>query len=112
MTGLYWLKEQRLQAFETHHVFGVPQKLLDKFWVKKATNPRRARFTFDENGFFKTIQRRGAAILRKMGTGPTLLSTLTVDFLVVSFFLLLCLLSIYPSITLAFVTGRCKILII
>ena len=94
------------EAFETHHVFGVPQKLLDKFWVKKATNPRKARFTFEEDGFFKTIQRRGAAILRKVGTGPTLLSTLTVDFLVVSFLSMLCLLGVYPSMPLALVTGK------
>ena len=94
------------ESFETHHLFGVPQKLLDNFWVKKATSPRKVRFTFDENEFFKTIQKGGAAILRKGGTGPTLLFTLTVDFLVVSFLLILCLLSFYPSMPLAFVTGR------
>ena len=94
------------ESFETSHVFGVPQTMLDKFWVKKSNNPRKARFTFDENGFFKTMQRRGATILRNVGTGPTLLSTFTMDFLVVSFLIMLCMLSVYPCMSVALVTGK------
>ena len=32
------------EAFETFHVFGVSNSLLEKFWVKKATSPRRYRY--------------------------------------------------------------------
>ena len=94
------------ESFETSHVFGVPQALLRKFWVKKATKPRTSRFTFDEDGFFKTVQRRGAVILRQVGTGPTLLSTLTIDILVACFAIIFCLLSVYPCMSIAFVAGR------
>jgi len=93
------------ESFETSHVFGVPQALLRKFWVKKATKPRTSRFTFDENGFFKTVQRRGAVILRQVGTGPTLLSTLTIDILVACFAIIFCLLTVYPCMSIAFVAA-------
>ena len=32
------------EAFETFHVFGVSNALLQKFWVKKANSPRRYRY--------------------------------------------------------------------
>jgi len=89
------------ESFETSHVFGVPRALLKKFWVKKAEKPRTARFTFDEDGFYKKVQRRGAAILRKVGTGPTFFSTLTIDLLVITYLVLFCLLCAYPSMSLA-----------
>jgi len=79
--------------------------MLDKFWVRKAKGPRKTRFTFDENGFYQTIKRRGAIILREVGTGPTLLSTITMDCLVMSFFILLCVLSVYPCMPVALLTG-------
>ena len=94
------------EAIEAHHVFGVPQIPLDKFWVKKATNTRKAWFTFDENGSFKTIQRKGEAILRKVGTGPTLLSTLTVDFLVVSIHQCIWLLLQVGTVNYFLISGR------
>ena len=85
------------------------------------------RFTFNENGFFKTVQRRGAAILKKVsfqslhsfwshlkslvhkrnlatpsslkvGTGPTLASKLTMDILAWSFIASLGLLAAQPSV--------------
>ena len=85
------------------------------------------RFTFNENGFFKTVQRRGAAILKKVsfqslhsfwshlkslvhkrnlatppslkvGTGPTLASKLTMDILAWSFMASLGLLATQPSV--------------
>ena len=94
------------ESFETSHVFGIPKILLDKFWVRKAKGPRKARFTFDENGFYQTIKRRGAIILREVGTGPTLLSTMTMDCLVMSFLILLCVLSVYPCMSVALLTGN------
>ena len=81
------------------------------------------RFTFNENGFYKTVQRRGAAILKKVvitlnisiitiitivvtiitivikvGTGPTLASKLTMDFLAWAFIASLVVLAVQPSV--------------
>ena len=98
------------ESFETSHVFGVPRALLKKFWVKKAEKPRTARFTFDEDGFYKKVQRRGAAILRKVGTGPTFFSTLTIDLLVITYLVLFCLLCAYPSMSLALTAGMVSII--
>ena len=94
------------ESFETSHVFGIPKRMLDKFWVRKAKGPRKTRFTFEENGFYQTIKWRAAIILREVGTGPTLLSTMTMDCLVMSFFTLLCVLSVYPCISVALLTGN------
>jgi len=93
------------EAFETSHAFGVSPKLLQKFFVKEATGPRKVRFTFNENGFYKTVQRRGAAILKKVGTGPTLGSKLTMDFLAWSFLASLALLAVHPSVMVASLAG-------
>ena len=113
------------EAFETFHVFGVSEGLLKKFWVKKADTPRRYRsvvgdrenicegnknicfrFTFHPNGFFKTLQRKGAKILKKTGTGPDWSSSLIQDFLTLSFLICFILLCYYPSFINAFVAGE------
>ena len=94
------------EAFETYHVFPVSESLLKKFWVRKATTPRRYRFTFHKDGFYKTLQRRGAEILKKTGTGPDWSSSLAQDFLTLSFVLCFTLLCLHPSFTNAFITGR------
>ena len=87
-------------------MFGVPQKMLDKFWVKKASRPRNSRFTFENDGFFKAVQQKAAVILKEVGTGPTLLSTLTMDSLVVTFVLLFSMLCFNPCWYLLFPTGK------
>jgi len=92
------------EAFETFHVFGVSNVVLQKFWVKKAKSPRRYRFTFEKNGFYKTLQRKAAKVLKEVGTSPDWLSTITQDFLFGSFllcFLLLCYAPTYQNALLA-----------
>ena len=133
--GRNWLDLTRgtdcTEAFETFHVFGVSEGLLKRFWVKKANTPRRYRsvvreggnicefkfkknisdcynfrFTFHPNGFFKTLQRKGATILKKTGTGPDWSSSLIQDFLTLSFLICFILLCYYPSFINAFVAGE------
>jgi len=108
--GRNWLDLTRgtdcTEAFETYHVFGVSESLLKKFWVRKATTKRRYRFTFNHDGFFKTLQRRGAKILKENGgTGPDWSSSLTQDFLTFSFLLCFAYLCIFPSFTNAVIAG-------
>merc|ERR1719419_22083 len=103
--GMDWLALTKgtdcTEAFETFHVFGISNSLLEKFWVKKATSPRRYRFTFKSDGFYKTFQRKAAKILKTVGTGPDWASSLTQDLLFGSFLLCFALLCSKPSIEFA-----------
>jgi hypothetical protein len=46
------------EQFETHHLTENAEKLLTKFYVRNATEPRNYKITFEENGFYKTLKRR------------------------------------------------------
>jgi len=107
--GRNWLDLTRgtdcTEAFETYHVFGVSESLLKKFWVKKATTPRRYRFTFHPDGFYKTLQRKGARILKETGVGPDWSSSVFQDLLTLSFLVCFAVLCQNPTIINAFITG-------
>ena len=126
--GRNWLDLTRgtdcTEAFETYHVFGVSESLLKKFWVKKATTPRRYRcficivwrlllfialpfrFTFHPDGFYKTLQRKGARILKETGVGPDWSSSVFQDLLTLSFLVCFAVLCQNPTIINAFITGK------
>lgn len=93
------------EAFETFHVFGVHSATLTKFWVKKAPTTRRYRFTFKSDGFYKTLQRKAAKILKETGTGPDWSSSIIQDFLTLSFLICFVFLCYYPLLTTAVITG-------
>ena len=111
--GRNWLDLTRgtdcTEAFETYHVSTVPHTLLKKFWVKKAPTPRRYRFTFHHDGFFKTLQRKAYKILKETGTGPDWSSSLIQDFLTFSFLLSFIALCFKPSFGYAFIAGQCRL---
>ena len=44
-----------------------------------------SRFTFKSDGFYKTLQRKAAKILKETGTGPDWSSSIFQDFLTLSF---------------------------
>ena len=89
-------------------MFGVPQSTLNKFWVRKATTPRRYRFTFYPEGFFKTLQRKAAKVLKETGTGPDWSSSLLQDFLTFSFLLSFLALCFKPTFGLALAAGESR----
>lgn len=49
------------EQFETHHLSDHAEKLLTKFYVREASQPRNYKITFEENGFYKTLKRRVAS---------------------------------------------------
>lgn len=53
------------EAFETHHLSNKPSQVLAKFYVRDAAGPRNYKFTFEENGFYKTLKRR---VVEKLDT--------------------------------------------
>ncbi|KOB71837.1 Desaturase, partial [Operophtera brumata] len=44
------------EAFETHHLKGVAETLLPKYFIRAAAVPRNQPFTFKENGFYMTLK--------------------------------------------------------
>lgn len=58
------------EAFETHHIRGLPQALLDKYFVRKASKPRNYILALEENGFYRTLKRRVGAQLDEMDYSP------------------------------------------
>jgi len=60
--GSFWLRETKgtdiTEAFEAHHISSAPEKLLEKYKVREAKNPRIYTLTLKEDGFYKTLKRR------------------------------------------------------
>jgi cytochrome b involved in lipid metabolism len=60
--GAEWLKITKgtdiTEAFESHHISKLPQQLLIKYAVRPAATPRLYKFTYNEDGFYKTLVRR------------------------------------------------------
>lgn len=48
------------EAFECYHITPKASYVLSKFYVRDAKEPRNYRFSFEENGFFRTLKRRVA----------------------------------------------------
>lgn len=45
------------EAFESHHLNPAVNKVLEKYYVKKAQTPRNSPFTFKDDGFFRSLKR-------------------------------------------------------
>ncbi|KAJ8929856.1 hypothetical protein NQ314_017461 [Rhamnusium bicolor] len=69
--GKDWLRLTKgtdiTEAFEVHHLSISPNRLLPKHFVRKAKKPRNSPFTFEENGFYKTLKKK---IHEKLKTVP------------------------------------------
>lgn len=47
------------EAFEVHHIYPKePERLLKKYEIRKAIEPRNFKFTFNEDGFYRTFKRK------------------------------------------------------
>ncbi|XP_026755386.1 cytochrome b5-related protein-like isoform X2 [Galleria mellonella] len=55
------------ELFETHHLKGSAEKILPKYFIRKVTTPRNSPFTFEENGFYKTLK---AKVMEKIKDIP------------------------------------------
>jgi len=109
--GPQWLEVTKgtdiTEAFEVAHVFDDKAKaILKKYYVKSCKDqPRARKYTFQEDGFYKTLKRKVQKILTVTGTGPTNEMLIIQDGLVVAFHVLLAL-TIYTGwFSLMFVSG-------
>ncbi|XP_069678874.1 cytochrome b5-related protein-like isoform X2 [Periplaneta americana] len=86
--GSEWLRLTKgtdvTEAFESHHVTTAASHMLAHFYVRPATTERNSPYTFRENGFYKTIQKRAREALAGVPRGPTFSSALIADMLALS----------------------------
>jgi Cytochrome b5-like Heme/Steroid binding domain len=90
--GSDWLKVTKgidiTEHFETHHITEVAAKILSKFYVRDANQPRNYKITFLENGFYKTLKRRVATKMEFLDRSPAATSKFYCDFVLLMTFLL------------------------
>ena len=60
------------ESFEVSHLFEDERgnALLKKYFVRDCYEPRTTTFTFDDDGFYKSLKKRVRPILQAAGTGP------------------------------------------
>ena len=95
------------EAFEASHPIN-PRKLqaiLNKYFVRKIEEPRTSRFTFKDDGFYRTLKRKAEPILKSVGTGPSLSITLLQDSLTVLFLSTLILAAMTESFFISISSG-------
>ena len=52
------------EAFECHHFNPVVEKVKEKYYIRDAQTPRNSPFTFEEDGFYKTLKRSVIEVLK------------------------------------------------
>lgn len=45
------------EAFEAHHISPKPPKMLKKYHIRQAATTRNSPFTFEDDGFYRTLRR-------------------------------------------------------
>ncbi|CAG2053689.1 unnamed protein product [Timema podura] len=90
--GADWLKLTKgtdiTEAFESHHITNRAETTLKKFFVRKATTRRNSPYTFEEDGFYRTLKKRVREILGNNYSGPSNRSVLIADLFVITTLLL------------------------
>ncbi|XP_056633075.1 cytochrome b5-related protein-like [Diorhabda carinulata] len=68
--GSEWLKLTKgtdlTEAFEVHHLTELPEQILKKYFVKNAKTKRNSPFTFNENGFYRTLKKEIRPVLKNV----------------------------------------------
>lgn len=73
--GAFWIEATKgtdiTEAFEVHHINSdVPESLLEKYKIREATEPRNFKFTFKEDGFYRTFKRKVRKQLQTANRSP------------------------------------------
>ncbi|XP_026737247.1 cytochrome b5-related protein-like [Trichoplusia ni] len=68
--GVEWFELSKgtdiTEAFESHHLNPVVEKMIEKYYIRDAKTPRNSPFTFKEDGFYKTLKRAVREELKKI----------------------------------------------
>lgn len=72
--GKFWIAGTKgtdiTEAFETHHLMGKAEKLLPKYFVKEAKEPRNITLTLNDDGFYKVLKKRVVEKLNEIDQEP------------------------------------------
>lgn len=72
--GSFWIRESKgmdiTEAFEVHHLTTAPEKMISKYKVRDAVQPRIYTLTMNEDGFYKTLKGRVRETLKSVDTRP------------------------------------------
>lgn len=93
------------EAFESHHITDKASKILPQFYVRDAVGNRNSPFTFEENGFYRTLKRRIAPVLPEIKKTQSKLSAFYADMLLMIAFLSGILCVRFQSYFLAIISG-------
>jgi hypothetical protein len=72
------------EAFESHHVKESVRGYLKQFYVRPAIGPRFSPYTFNNDGFYRTLKRRAQPVIATVPTGPALRSKIWLDMVMVT----------------------------
>lgn len=93
------------EAFETHHLTSIPEKLLQNLFIRRAKTPRNSPFTFKEGGFYKTMKRNIAKKLADVPKAPAERSKKIADFLLTTYIVLALMAAFWRSFTCGMLSG-------
>lgn len=93
------------EAFESHHISTGPEELLQKFYVRDAKTKRNSPFTFEENGFYRTLKKNVREALKDIPKQPIGTSAFFTDVSCIATFLFAVLAITYENYLLAIIAG-------
>ncbi|KAK5641846.1 hypothetical protein RI129_010393 [Pyrocoelia pectoralis] len=107
--GKFWIEVTKgldiTEAFESHHISLVPEKMLPKYFVRKVSTPRNSPYTFKDNGFYRTLKRNVRKVLNDVPPESATKTDTIVDGLFVSAIFVGTLAAVYGTFTLAVIAG-------
>ncbi|XP_034474536.1 cytochrome b5-related protein-like [Drosophila innubila] len=72
--GSFWIRETQgmdiTEAFEAHHLSTTPEKMIHKYKVRDAVQPRIYTLTLHEDGFYRTLKGRVREKLKTIDMRP------------------------------------------
>ncbi|XP_037978503.2 cytochrome b5-related protein [Plutella xylostella] len=90
--GDLWIQSTKgtdiTEAFESHHLHGVAEPLLPKYFVRDAREPRNSPFTFKEDGFYKTLKLKAMQKMKEFPAGARSKSDRVTDSLLLLFLII------------------------
>ncbi|XP_044760009.1 cytochrome b5-related protein-like [Coccinella septempunctata] len=93
------------EAFEAHHIKGVAEQLLSRYFVKEAATPRKSPFKFDDKGFYRTLKRRIANELPYIPKYVAQQSKLLADIIVSTYLILFIVAAYYENYYIGVLAG-------
>lgn len=93
------------EAFEAHHLSSVPRQTLNQFFMRRAKHPRNSPFTFEDDGFYRTLKRNVLPVLEKIPKNTYKVSDIITDSLCVGTFLFAIFACTFWCFTCGFICG-------